>query len=97
MSPSCISHQILGLALTSPNHTSVDSWYVDSKWSVPEFFFGLLFSSSLKRKKKYMNKRFCCSPVGCAFVSEVSLDFVFSQLLFLLLVSAAIKVDHAVN
>lgn len=48
-------------------------------------------------KKKNMNRRFCCSPVGCAFVSEVSLDFVFSQLLFLLRVSAAIKVDHAVN
>lgn len=40
---------------------------------------------------------FCYSTVRYAFVSEVSLDFIFSQLLFLLILSVAIKVDHAVN
>jgi len=44
-----------------------------------------------------MDKGSCCSTVGYAFVSEVSLDFIFSQLLFLRVWSVAIKVDHAVN
>lgn len=44
-----------------------------------------------------MDKRFCYSTVGYTFVSEVSLDFVFSQLLFLLILSVAAEVDPAVN
>lgn len=63
-----------------------------------EFLKLLLFAIFfLSEMKKYVDGRFCRSTVGYAFVSEVSLDFIFSQLLFLLILSVAIKVDHAVN
>lgn len=65
-------------------------WHVDSKLSSPDFFFVVLFSSSMKINELYMyiwTKGFSPVESDMLLFFGVSLDFIFSQLLFLLSLS----------
>lgn len=69
-------------------------WHVDSKLSSPDFFFVVLFSSSMKINELYMyiwTKGFSPVESDMLLFFGVSLDFIFSQLLFLLSLSIAVK------
>lgn len=71
------------------------SWHVDSKLSSPDFFCCVVFFLSEKKWIYIWTKGFSPVESDMLLFFGVSLDFIFSQLLFLLSLSIAVKAARA--